>query len=66
MQDSLCSNVMTWWKNWNFHVTPNNGSFIGASKLSFRAILLYNGNAKPLVVIAYSVANKKLYENTSM
>ena len=37
--------------------------FIDSSKLSLKAVLLYNGNTLPSIPVGHSVHNKETYEN---
>jgi len=37
--------------------------FIDSSKLSFKAVLLHNGNTLPSIPVGHSVQNKESYEN---
>jgi len=40
--------------------------FIDSSKLSLKAVLLYNGNTVPSIPVGQSVHNKESYENTKI
>ena len=45
------------------HVSDQWRLFIDASKTSLKAVLLYNGNAKPSLPLAYAVDMKESYES---
>jgi len=40
--------------------------FTDSSKLSFKAVLLRNGNTLPFILVGHSMHNKESYENTNI
>ena len=66
MENSVCAckNVNGLIDELNIEYNPEEWRlFIDSSKLSLKAVLLHNGNTKPSIPVAHSVAMKETYEN---
>ena len=60
----FCSNVSALMESLGYqHVSDQWRLFIDASKTSLKAVLLYNGNTKPSLPLAYAVNMKESYES---
>ena len=62
-----CKNVNGLMDELNIEYNPEEWRlFIDTSKLSLKAVLFVNGNTKPSIPMAHSVAMKETYENMSV
>ena len=60
----FCNNVSALMESLGYqHVSDQWRLFIDASKTSLKAVLLYNGNTKPSLPLAYAVNMKESYES---
>lgn len=48
------------------HIPEEWRLFIDSSKISLKAVLLHNGNAKPSIPVVYAVDMKETYTNLSV
>jgi hypothetical protein len=68
MQDSLCfcSDVNGLIEEPGFPHPEGRRLFINALKLSWKAVWLHNGNVKPSITVAHSLAKEESYASMSL
>ena len=63
----FCNNISGLMQSLSYqHISDEWRLFIDASKSSFKAVLLHNGNTKPSVPLAYAVNMKESYESMNI